>query len=124
MMQQPDNLGHAGAGLWDSITAEFDFTGEPGKIAILERACRVADQIAKMEAATAETPMTAKGSMGQTVIHPFIQEIRQQSTVFNALIKSLGLPDSDQDAVDKARRRSQQARQAANARWGRGGGRK
>lgn len=117
MTTRPDNLGSAGAELWDSMTDEFDFTGEPGKIAILQRACRVADQIEKLEQATASEPMTAKGSMGQLVIHPFIQEIRQQTGTLNALIKALGLPETDEEKHAKAEQRSQHARNAANARW-------
>jgi len=119
---QPNNLGSAGTALWSAMTEEFDFTGEPGKIAILERACRVTDQIARLEEATATEPMTAKGSMGQLVIHPFIQEIRQQTSTLNALIKSLGLPDTDEEAASKARSRHRAATKAANARWNRGGG--
>ena len=114
---QPTNLGSAGAALWCAMTEEFDFTGEPVKIAILERACRVSDQIARLEEATATEPMTAKGSMGQLVIHPFIQEIRQQTSTLNALIKSLGLPETDEERHAKAEQRSQHARNAANARW-------
>lgn len=124
MLTKPTNLGPAGAQLWDSMTAEFDFSGEPGKVAILERACRTADQIAKLEEATLDTPMTAKGSMGQLVIHPFIQEIRQQTTALNALIKSLGLPETDEEAAARAEQRHRQATRAAQARWNRGGGSK
>ncbi|OFT77002.1 hypothetical protein HMPREF3104_03600 [Corynebacterium sp. HMSC30G07] len=118
----PENLGPAGLRLWDSMVGEFDFQGEPGKVAILERACRVADQIEKLEEASATAPLTAKGSTGQLIIHPLIQEIRAQTTTLNTLIKSLGLPDSDAEAVERAQRRERQARRAANARWSRGGG--
>lgn len=117
IIERPENLGSAGVALWDAITEEFDFTGEPGKVAILERACRVSDQIARLEEATATEPMTARGSMGQLVIHPFIQEIRQQTTTLNALIKSLGLPETSEEKLAKAEQRSQYARNAANARW-------
>ena len=116
-IHQPAGLGQAGTDPWMSMHDEFDFTGEPGKIAILERACRTADQIAKLEHATAEAPMTATGSMGQLVIHPFIQEIRQQTTTLNRLIESLGLPDVDEAAVAKADARRTQASRAAQARW-------
>ncbi|AOX04780.1 hypothetical protein BJP05_00210 [Corynebacterium sp. NML98-0116] len=119
---QPEGLNTAGKHLWDSMHNEFDFAGEPGKLVILERACRTADQIAKLEEATSNAPMTATGSMGQLVIHPFIQEIRQQTSTLNTLIKSLGLPDSDEEAAVKAKTRQQAATKAANARWNRGGG--
>ncbi len=118
-MNKPAGLQDAGAKLWESMTDEFDFTFEPGKVAILERACRVADQIAKLEAAAEAEPMTARGSMGQLVIHPFIQEIRQQSNVLNSLIKALGLPDSDEDAAAKAEARRKNALKANAARWNR-----
>jgi len=120
MTSKPDNLSHAGSSLWDSITEEFDFTAEPGKLAILERACRVTDQTTKLEEATLTEPMTATGSMGQLVIHPFIAEIRQQTTVLNNLVKSLGLPESDEEAAEKATGRKRQAIRAAQARWNRG----
>ena len=34
------NLQEPGQEFYDSVLAEFDFTGEPGKLAILERAAR------------------------------------------------------------------------------------
>ena len=120
-METPNGLRTAGAKLWKEMNDEFDFSYEPGKVAILERACKVADQIDKLEQATAEEPMTTRGSMGQLVIHPFIQEIRQQSNVFNSLIKALDLPDSDEDAAIKADRRRERAVNANSARWNRGG---
>ncbi|WP_295646107.1 hypothetical protein [uncultured Corynebacterium sp.] len=114
----PEGLGDAGLGLWNSITATFNFTDEPGKLALLERAARVADQIDKLEREVAVVPMTAKGSMGQLVIHPFIAEVRAQTTVLNSLLKSLGLPETDEEKVARSERRSRAGRAGANARWG------
>lgn len=115
----PEGIGEAGARLWGSITDSFDFSDEPAKLAILERAARTADQIAELEQAKKDSPLTAKGSMGQLVVHPFIGEIRAQSAALNTLLKSLGLPETDEERAEQASRRSQSARHAANIRHGR-----
>lgn len=120
--QPPEGLGPAGLDLWTSITTTFDFTDEPGKLAVLERAARTTDQIHRLEAAAATEPMTAKGSMGQLVIHPFIAEIRSQTTVLNTLLKSLGLPESDEESAERAARRSRAGKTAALERWKNRGG--
>lgn len=117
----PEGLGEAGTDLWIDVNTTFNFHDEPGKLAILEQACRTVDTIAQLEEAQRGASLTTKGSMGQSVISPFIQEARQQRNALNSLMKSLGLPDSDEEAVAKAQRRTTQARNAANARHNPGG---
>lgn len=113
----PEHLGEAGTDLWIRVNTEFDMSQEPQKQAILEQSCRTVDQIALLEEAREQAPMTAKGSAGQLVIHPLIAEIRQQRGSLNTLMKSLGLPDSDEDTLDRAARRSEAGKKAAKARW-------
>lgn len=117
----PEDLAGAGEALWIDVNTTFNFHDEPGKLAILEQACRTVDTIAQLEEAQRGAPLTTKGSMGQSVISPFIQEARQQRNALNSLMKSLGLPESDEEAVSKAERRTKQARKAANARHNPGG---
>lgn len=112
------DFGPAGTRLVETITNTFDFSEEPGKLAILERAARTADTIAALEAEAATQPLTAKGSMGQEVISPLIAEARAQTSLLDKLLKSLGLPDSDEDTAAKAEQRQRQARKAAQTRWG------
>lgn len=113
-----EEFGPAGARLVESITATFDFQGEPGKLAILARCARTADTIAALEAEAATQSLTAKGSMGQAVINPLVAEARAQTSLLDKLLKSLGLPDSDEDTAAKAEQRQRQARKAAKTRWG------
>ncbi|MGD7003661.1 hypothetical protein [Corynebacterium halotolerans] len=115
----PEDLGDAGLELWTRINTTFDFADEPGKLAILEQAARTVDQIEALEEAKKDAPLTAKGSMGQAVIHPFIQELRQQRGSLNSLMKSLGLPESDEETAAKAERRSKAGKAGAAGRWGR-----
>lgn len=112
------DFGPAGARLVESITSEFDFSLEPAKLAILARAARTADTIAALEAEAATQSLTAKGSMGQAVINPLISEARAQTSLLDKLLKSLQLPDSDEDTAAKAEQRQRQARKAAQTRWG------
>mgnify|MGYP006929312368 CR=1 FL=1 len=113
-----EDLGPSGARLVESITSEFDFSNEPAKLAVLHRAARTADTIAALEAEAATQPLTAKGSMGQEVISPLISEARAQTSLLDKLLKSLGLPDSDEDTAAKAEQRRRQAKKAAKTRWG------
>lgn len=110
-------FGKAGTRLVETITNTFDFSEEPGKLAILERAARTADTIAALEAEAATQSLTAKGSMNQVVINPLIAEARAQTSLLDKLLKSLGLPDSDEDTAAKAEQRQRQARKAAQTRW-------
>ena len=113
-----EDFGPAGTRLVETITSEFDFSLEPAKLAILARAARTADTIAALEAEAATQSLTAKGSMGQAVINPLIAESRAQTSLLDKLLKSLGLPDTDEDTAAKAEQRQRRARKAAQTRWG------
>lgn len=114
----PEALGEAGTRLWTQIHSEFDLSLEPHKQAILLRAAKTADTITKLEEYAAGTGIETTGSMGQKVLNGAYAEIRQQTTTLNTLIKSMGFPDSDDEAAVKADRRSRAGKTAANARWG------
>lgn len=113
-----EDFGPAGARLVENITSEFDFSNEPAKLFILARCARTADTIAALEAEAATQSLTAKGSMGQAVINPLVAESRAQTSLLDKLLKSLGLPDSDEDTAAKAEQRQRRAKKAAQTRWG------
>lgn len=107
------DFGAAGSDLWNRVTAKYDF--RPDEVTVLERACRAADRIDAMERELGQDT-TATGSMGQTVVHPLIPEIRAHSALLASLMKQLNLPDLDSAAGESPR--STQARKAAQSRWG------
>jgi hypothetical protein len=91
------------------------------KLAILEQACKATDRIAELDAAMDGQPLTVLGSARQLTIHPLIAEVRSQRGRLASLLKALALPDGqeDEEAEEaKALPRTQQARRAAHARWG------
>lgn len=115
--QPPERLGEVGTEFWMSVVSEFDFSAEPGKLAILERACHTKDTIHQLEQAQLSADLITKGSMGQAVISPFISETRQQTKLLESLVKSLGLPESDEEIQASIDRRSKAGKAGANARW-------
>ena len=101
----PGNLQAAGKKLWQQTVAVFDFDDEPHKTEILTQACRVADVIAELDDAADTAPLTVKGSMGQSVISPFIAEARVQRALLAQLLARLDLPNTaDDDDIPTAAR--------------------
>ncbi|GAB5023270.1 hypothetical protein GBP94_25615 [Mycobacterium avium subsp. hominissuis] len=93
-MRCPAGLQAAGRRLWRSITAEFELENDPDKAEILAQACRVVDQIAELDEAAAEAPLTVRGSMGQPVISPFIAEARAQRALLAQLLARLNFEEA------------------------------
>lgn len=93
-MRTPKGLQASGKRLWRSITAEFDLENDPDKAEILAQACRVVDQIAELDEAAAEAPLTVRGSMGQPVISPFIAEARVQRALLAQLLARLNFEEA------------------------------
>uniref|UniRef100_A0AB39U259 Terminase n=3 Tax=unclassified Caudoviricetes TaxID=2788787 RepID=A0AB39U259_9CAUD len=96
-MRAPTGLQASGKRLWKSITSEFDLSADPDKAELLFQACRTADQIAELDEAAAEAPLTVKGSMGQPVISPFIAEARVQRGLLAQLLSRMNF----EDAIDE-----------------------
>lgn len=112
----PKGLNADGARLWREMVGKYVFRID--ELVLLERACRAADRIAEMEAELAEGGVTSRGSMGQTVVHPLIPEIRAHSALVASLVKQLGVPDDPAGEAPVATSRSAAARKAAQSRWG------
>ena len=96
-MRAPRGLKEPGSRLWRQITSEFDITRDPDKAELLAQACRVADQIAGLDAAAAEAPLTVRGSMGQPVISPFIAEARVQRGLLAQLLARMNFAELAED---------------------------
>lgn len=116
----PADLGTKGRALWTKTLAVYDLAAH--ELVTLEAACREVDLIADMEKALKGAQMVVKGSMGQSVAHPLLAEVRQHRAAYISFIKALALPESDEPAVPKPDNgRRAQAQAAANARWAKRG---
>ena len=114
-LQYPRHLGDRGRAFWKEIAGRF--TLRPDEERILEDACREIDIIDRLEEELRDADLTVRGSMGQTVASPLLQELRQHRMVLSRLLTSLKLPDTDAPAQS----RSSSAREAAISKWGRRG---
>ena len=107
----PVGLGSHGKAQWSSIAGSYKLRAD--EFTVLEDVCRTSDMIAALSKAWVDddSPMTAKGSTGQLVIHPLIGELRVQRAARAALLRQLKLPDADEAPV------ANQHRSAAVTKW-------
>ena len=111
----PQHLGAKAKRVWSEITGPYDLRAD--ELRVLEDACREIDLVERLEKEFADEPTMVKGSMGQLVASPILQELRQHRALVAQLLGKLKLPDEDgrqQESVSNA------ARKAALARWNRG----
>lgn len=115
----PDGLAVRAKDLWESVVGVYDL--RPDELRILEDACREAMLVDRLDRELDGAPLLVKGSMGQLVANPLVQELRQHRSTFAGLMAKLQLPDDpDQVSADSPAERTVKARAAANARWRRG----
>lgn len=109
------------AKLWDQVTGTYQL--RPDECRLLEDACREADLVDRLQRTLDGVSLTVEGSMGQTVAHPALQEIRQHRSVLQRMMAQLKLPDA-QDGQGRGQggtrgSQSDKARAVAHARWSR-----
>lgn len=109
----PKGLGTRGRRFWRDTWADFELTD--AETVILEEACRALDRLDALDETIKQDGMTTRGSAGQTIIHPAVQEARQQQLALHRLISALGLPDDEGEVMPSS---GQLRSQVANrARW-------
>ncbi len=107
----PRNLAAAGRSLWRSVVDTYEL--RPDELLLLEKACRTADESARLDEETRTAPLMVTGSTGQQRHNPLLNEARQTRALLGALLKQLALPDAKRERDNSAR-----ATDAARARWG------
>ena len=108
----PQSLDQAGKTLWRSVTGAYELN--PAEVELLRQACRVVDNIARIDAALADSEVIVEGYNGQPRAHPLLQASADQRRVLDGLIRSMCLP---MPTETEGRRRSPAAVANAQARW-------
>lgn len=109
----PSGLGDAGRALWRRLVGVFEFAEH--ELALLEVACRQADDVAALEALIREQGLVVEGSAGQQRLSAAVTEVRQGRLALAKILGALALPDENDKPMTESARRAQHA---ARARWG------
>jgi hypothetical protein len=114
-MKRPGPYGPEGSALHDAVRAAYELS--PAEMVQLDRAARLADMLARVDAELAEAAsLVVEGSTGQMQSHPLLRTAVELERTLDIVLRSLALPlPGEQDG----KRRSPQAAAAARARWGR-----
>jgi hypothetical protein len=91
----------------------FELRADEAELAL--EAARRLDLADELRKAVEREGLTAEGSMGQTVVHPLLAELRATRAELRQTFRQLGLPDPATGETDVSR----SARAAAEARWSR-----
>ncbi|MBO0979896.1 P27 family phage terminase small subunit [Microbacterium sp. SD291] len=118
IMVVPSELKKRGRALWAELHERLEF--DPHEDELVLEVCRAVDTIDALAETIEQDGVTSTGSMGQTVVHPAIPELRQQQAGLSRLVATLNLSDAmdgSNGQVALSRAISSQAQAAANARW-------
>ena len=108
----PPGLKTRGRALWRDVQAAYRLN--PSENVTLGALARTHDEIADLEAALADAPVIVSGSKGQPMPNRLFAEIRAHRASADKLQISLALPAPGEQT---GRRRSGQAKAAAETRW-------
>jgi phage terminase small subunit len=112
----PRGLEASGRTLWHSVMADVptDWELDARDLAVLEAACRQADDVAELEAAVGRDGVMVTGAAGQRRLNGAVTELRGARLALGRLLGQVDLPDEERRPVTEASRRAQRA---ANMRW-------
>lgn len=109
----PKGLGAGGRALWRKVTTGYELRED--EAVSLAAACRLVDELDRLEEELAAAPVMVKGSMGQDKPHPLFAEVRAHRQALGRHLDGLGLSDAE---GGNAFAKSHAARKMARARWG------
>lgn len=115
-------LSGRGADLFTTLTASFDFDAHE-MVGVVEL-CLTASLLARLEDEMSKGPLLVRGSQGQQVGNPILQELARHRSTYLRLYAALNLPELDENGstVDLTNPRSIRAQKAAQARWAKAAG--
>src|SRR5215216_1650018 len=103
-----------GSGRRSSTTSGQEGRLDARELHLVERACRVEDELRQLEAVVDHDGMMSTGSTGQAVVHPALAEARQLRLVQTCLLGQIELcsPEAGTRTASSA-----YASRASRARW-------
>jgi hypothetical protein len=116
---KPRGLDTAGSKLWGDVIGAvapgWELDGRD--LALLTRACRLADVEAELREDVARDGRTVVGSQGQPVLHPGIREARQAAIAVAALVAKVEIREPRARTGHLDKRARDQLGDARRKRW-------
>lgn len=111
-----ETLGKEGRQLWSEVVR--DFILRPDELRALSSAAKLGDMIARLEKELAKSDLLVPGSRPHMLVaNGLIGELRQARVAQAALLRSLKLPDVDDEEESPRLTQSEQNRKNAVRRW-------
>lgn len=95
--RMPKGLQYQGQKLWKSIVEEFNLVNEPDRLRILYDACKMADAVDRLDKEADKSPLVAKGSYGQPVLHPAFAGAQTARSALAGLLARLNFDEREAD---------------------------
>ncbi|MDV3125725.1 hypothetical protein M1247_12430 [Mycobacterium sp. 21AC1] len=113
----PSGLRTRGKRLWAELHTTGDFSGCPETQLIAEEACYLADEIERQRRLVRKAGANTRvaGYNKQPVSMPEIADLQRNQTLLLSMLKSLRMPDADED--NSKLTPSQIGKKGAEARW-------
>lgn len=86
----PAGLEQAGRRLWRAVLKAFDL--EEHELALLRRACHVADRCEALQAVVDSEGLFETNRLGERKMHPAVVELRQQEILLAKLVVAMRVP--------------------------------
>lgn len=96
----PAGLGRRGRAYWRQVMADYDLS--LSEVEVLREICRTLDTLDQLAEVLAKDGAMVRGSMGQPVVHPALNETRGHRQVLHKLLAALQLPDAEGDTLPNA----------------------
>ncbi len=111
--------GSPGHRYWNRVHDSY-VVPEPQQQEVIYQAAIILNRLDQIDRAMEGEPLTVIGGNRQLTINPLLQHAKDLRGSLLAYVRAAQLPldFGDEEEADKARRRSERARDAANARWG------
>lgn len=116
---KPRGLGRSGSKLWEDITGAV----APGwqldgrDVALLARACRLADTEAELREDVKRDGRTVLGSAGQITVHPALREARQTAAAIATIVAKVEIREPRARTGHLDKRARDQLGDARRKRW-------
>nr|DAJ25788.1 MAG TPA: terminase small subunit [Caudoviricetes sp.] len=107
--------GEAAEAFWRRVVVRWELRTD--ELRILQDACVQLALVDRLQYEADRSDVLIEGSRGQLRPNPIFDAVRQHRLALTNILKSLNIPESDEEEAARAERRHNKAVKAARTRW-------